>query len=550
MSNIAASLVRVARDTPDEVALVCKTGRGWQRWTSAEIESNAAFYADFLRGQGVVPGDRVMLMVRPSMEFICLTFALFAMGAVVILIDPGMGYKNLLSCIGSVKPSVLVAIPKAQLFCRLFRRPFRTVRRHICVGFGLGLLGKGLPTTDHTSRTLSIAPTEAGDLAAIIFTTGSTGPPKGVRYEHRIFQAQLEYIRGYYRIGRGDVDQPAFPLFALFSIALGARAVIPEMDPTRPAQVNPQKFIQSITDFQVTYSFGSPAIWNVISRYCQNRGLCLTSLKKVLMAGAPVSGELIERLHSILPADAEIHIPYGATESLPIVSISGREVLTETWQLTKQGRGACVGRPLPGIEVRVIPVSDGLIAPFSTPGGKGLEAEKRWLPAYEVGEIIVRGPVVTAAYDNNEAENRLAKIRDGEGFWHRIGDLGFIDDEGRLWFCGRKAHRVTTASGTLYTICCEAIFNNHPQVSRSALVGVGEPGRMRPVLVVEPKFKVSDQPKLFAELRKMAKEYEHTAGIDTFLIHEAFPVDIRHNAKIFREKLALWAGERCSCPAQ
>lgn len=543
MGNIAAALLKVANESPEEVALLCKTRSGWQSWTFCEVETNTACYAEFLRGEGVAPGDRVMLMVRPSMEFVCLTFALFAIGAVVILIDPGMGYRNLLSCIGSVKPAVLVGIPTAQLFSRLFRTPFRTVRRSICVGSGLGLLGKELPCPGKSPRRLSLTPTQEDDLAAIIFTTGSTGPPKGVRYENRIFQAQLQQIREYYRIGAGDVDQPAFPLFALFSIALGACAVIPDMDPTRPAQVNPQKFIQSIDAFRVTYSFGSPAIWNVISRYCQERRLRLGSLRKVLMAGAPVSGELIERMHAVLPADAEIHIPYGATESLPIVSISGREVLTETWNLTRQGRGACVGRPLPGIEVRVIALHEGVMAPF-TSSEESATGETRWLPAFTVGEIIVRGPVVTAAYDNNDAENQRAKIADGDGFWHRIGDLGYVDDVGRLWFCGRKAHRVTTANGTLYTICCEAIFNNHPQVFRSALVGVGRAGHMRPVLIVQPEGEVGDQPRLFAELRQMAVEHEQTAGIVDFLVHESFPVDIRHNAKIFREKLALWAAER------
>jgi acyl-CoA synthetase (AMP-forming)/AMP-acid ligase II len=177
-------------------------------------------------------------------------------------------------------------------------------------------------------------------------------------------------------------------------------------------------------------------------------------------------------------------------------------------------------------------------------GGDSLDAGTRWLPAFEVGEIIVRGPVVTAAYDNNEAENRLAKISDGNGFWHRVGDLGYVDEKGRLWFCGRKAHRVTTADGTLYTICCEAIFNTHPLVCRSALVGVGKPGGMRPALIVEPRAKVSDSLQLFAELRQMALGHEHTVGIETFLIHAAFPVDIRHNAKIFREKLALWAAKQ------
>ena len=536
MTNIAAALLRVALETPDRVALVDRTGAGGRSTTFAELLAAVTSHAEFLRDQGIGPGDRVMLMVRPSREFIALTFALFALGCVVILIDPGMGYKNLLCCIGSVRPGVLVAIPRAQLFSRLFPKPFRTVRRRVTVGSALGLLGPELPPPDSGSQGLIIAPTEADDLAAIIFTTGSTGPPKGVRYEHRIFAAQLTQIRNYYHIGPGEIDQPAFPLFALFSIALGATAVIPEMDPTRPARVDPRKFIRTLNHYQVTYSFGSPAIWQVISRYCHDQGLTLASLRKVLMAGAPVSGELIERLTAILPPGAEIHIPYGATEALPIVSITGREVLAETWALTRQGRGACVGRPLPGIEVRVIAIAEGLLAPA--------DPALQPLPVNAVGEIIVRGPVVTAAYDHNDRENQVAKIGEGEGFWHRMGDLGYLDEIGRLWFCGRKAHRVITQQGTLYTICCEAVFNNHPQVARSALVGVGEPGRMRPVLIVEPSAKVKDPRQLFRELRQLAVRHDHTAGIELFLLHDSFPVDIRHNAKIFREKLALWAAGR------
>lgn len=537
MTNIAEAMVRAARATPNEVALIAKDGHGWRSFTFAEVEANCAGYADFLQGQGIGRGDRVMLMVRPSMEFICLAFALFAIGSVVILIDPGMGYKNLLRCIGAVGPEALVAIPKAHLFRHLCRRPFRTVRTHVVVGPALGLLGPELPSPDPAAaRELAIVPTQADDLAAIIFTTGSTGPPKGVRYEHRIFAAQLEQIRSYYRIGPGEVDQPAFPLFALFSIALGARAVIPEMDPTRPARVDPERFIRTLNDYRVTYSFGSPAIWNVIGRYCEAKGIRLASLNKVLMAGAPVSGELIARLTAALPAKAEIHIPYGATESLPIVSITGREVLAETWTLTRQGKGACVGRPLPGIEIRVIPLREGPL------DAKGREIHP--LPAYEVGEIIVRGPVVTPAYDHNDSENRLAKIKDQGGGWHRMGDLGYLDNEGRLWFCGRKAHRVTTAMGTLYTICTEAVFNNHPQVARSALVGVRGTGGMRPVVIVEPCARVVDQGRLFAELRDLALKHGHTAEIKDFLLHNSFPVDIRHNAKIFREKLAVWATGR------
>ncbi len=530
--NIAIALQTAAVNSPQDIALIMPRRFGESCWTFAQIEGHMRFYADFLSRQGVRRGERVMLMVKPSMPFICLTFALFALGVVVILIDPGMGYKNLLRCISSVEPQVLIGIPKAQLFKRLFTKSFRTVRHHICVGQAFGILGKQLPSPSAPPEDFVVADTAPDDLAAIVFTTGSTGPPKGVQYEHRIFQNQLGQIRDYYGIGPGDVDQPAFPLFALFSIALGVCAVIPQMDPSHPAQVNPSRFIRTIQKYGVSYSFGSPAIWEVIGRYCQAHSLKLPSLKKVLMAGAPVSGELLESMFTVLPEDSEIHIPYGATEALPVISMRGREVVAETWSLTRQGKGVCVGRPLPGVEVRIIEAVPGPV----------VDSNKQ-LPLGEIGEIIVKGEVVTKAYFNNEAENRLAKIADGDGFWHRIGDVGYFDQQGRLWFCGRKAHRVMTANGILYTICCEAVFNQHPLVRRSALVGVGAPGQQRPILIIEPYQKINDRAKLKFDLRNLARDYGHTAQISDFMIHAGFPVDIRHNAKIFREKLAIWAAE-------
>ena len=533
MSNIASTLKAAARKRPHEPALVA----GKDVFTFTRIEADTAAYADFLRQAGIEKGERVMLMVRPSKEFVCLAFALFAVGAVVILIDPGMGYKNLLRCIGSVRPEALLGIPRAILFKKIFPKPFATVRRTVCVGRAFGLLGAELPdTVENQGGELVMTETGPDDLAAIIFTTGSTGPPKGVRYEHRIFSAQLKRIRDYYQIGPGDVDQPAFPLFALFSIALGACAVIPDMDPTRPAEVNPEKFIATIDRHQVTYSFGSPAIWNVVGSYCRRKKIVLPSLKKVLMAGAPVSGELVERMQGVLADDAEIHTPYGATECLPIVSITGSEIVRSTWPLTRKGRGTCVGRPLPDTEIRVMAPVDGPVADIS---------HARFLPEGEIGEIIVKGEVVTRAYENNEAENRISKIGDNGSFWHRIGDTGYLDGEGRLWFCGRKAHRVLTAAGPMYSVCCEAVFNEHPMVFRSALVGIGPAGSQQPVIVVELAGGRKKTPEnLFAELRAIAVQYRHTKEIKRFLVHPSFPVDIRHNAKIFREKLAEWAAER------
>jgi len=529
--NIAAAL----RDVAARQGGACAVIHGSDRITFGDMEARAAAMAVFLRRRGIGRGTRVMLMVKPSADFISLTFSLFSLGAVVILIDPGMGYRNLLRCIGAVRPEVLIGVPKALLFKKCFSGHFVSVRRTVCVGRAAGLLGPELPRRHRPGRRLDVTPTRPDDLAAIIFTTGSTGPPKGVRYEHRVFMAQLARIRDYYRIGPGETDQPGFPLFGLFSIALGARVVIPDMDPTRPAKVNPGRFIRTINRHRVTYSFGSPAIWNVVSRYCLDRGIVLGSLQKVLMAGAPVSGELIERVGRILPSGAEIHTPYGATEALPIVSMAGSEILADTWRRSREGGGICVGRALPGTEIRIIAPVDGTV---------GHIGEATVLPPGVIGEIIVKGEVVTAAYDHNEDETSRAKIGDDNGFWHRMGDMGYLDDCGRLWFCGRKAHRVLAKGGPMYSVCCEAVFNRHPQVRRSALVGVGRPGRQRPVLVVELRRRGRAPKNLFAQLRAIAVQYGHTKDITDFLVHPAFPVDIRHNAKIFREKLAVWAAER------
>ena len=540
--NIGQTLAERALELGDCTALVeAATGR---TLSFAELNGRADALAWFLQKHGVKTGERVMLMVRPSADFICLSFALFKLGAPVILIDPGMGYKNLRRCIAGVRPQVLIGIPAAHLFRLAFPTPFRTVRRSFCcgsfLGLSLGLFGPNLcRQAKNTSAPFPAYPAKADELAAIIFTTGSTGPPKGVRYDHGVFHAQMRLIRDYYGIGPGQIDQPGFPLFALFATALGAMAVIPDMDPSRPARVDPRKFVGSLQKQRVTYSFGSPAIWNVVSRYCHEQGIVLDHLQQVLMAGAPIGGDLVARMQAILPSGARIHTPYGATESLPVASIEGKEIMEQTWPLSRQGKGICVGRALPGMEIRVIACADVPVP---------LWDEALCLPTGAIGEIVVRGDVVTRAYENNEPENSLAKIKDGDSFWHRMGDLGYLDGQRRLWFCGRRAHRVETKGGTLFTICCEAIVNEHPDVARSALVGIADGANsqwQQPVMIIEPlKTGLIVKEKLLTEVQALAAASSVTAGIRFFLIHPDFPVDIRHNAKIFREQLAVWAQSR------
>ncbi|MBI5200305.1 MAG: AMP-binding protein, partial [Elusimicrobia bacterium] len=368
---------------------------------------------------------------------------------------------------------------------------------------------------------------------AILFTSGSTGAPKGAAYTHGNFSAQVEALRRHFSIEPGEVDLPTFPLFALFDPALGMTAVIPEMDFTRPGSVEPANILGPVDRYGVTHLFGSPALLDRVGRFASGRGIRLRSLKRVVSAGAPVPAKVLERVQELLPPGVEVHTPYGATEALPVSSISSSEVLGETRRLTAQGRGVCVGRPMPGTEVRVIRISDEPIPAWS---------DALLAPHGETGEIVVRGAQVTEAYHGRAEATALAKIRlsDG-GVFHRMGDLGYFDDEGRLWFCGRKTQRVVTARGPLFTIPCEAVFNQHPSVRRSALVGVGEKGAQRPVLVVELEPGVRPGNLLRAELFELGSRHEHTKCVNDILFHPGLPVDIRHNAKIGRERLAVWA---------
>ena len=362
-------------------------------------------------------------------------------------------------------------------------------------------------------------------------------PAKGVLYEHGMFDAQVRYLHSHFGYSAEEVDLPTFPLFALFDVALGMTAVIPEMDFSRAGAVDPRKIIEPIEDHGVTHMFGSPALLDRVSRYGAAHGTTLPTLKRVVTAGAPVPTAVLERMHTMLGPAAEVHTPYGATEVLPVASIGSREILSDTAARTKRGAGTCVGTPMDGLDVRIIRIDDAPIADWSD----DLE-----LPAGDIGEITVTGSVVTRTYHNNPEATALAKIAHGASIRHRMGDVGYVDEVGRLWFCGRKAHRVVTRTGTLFTVPCEAMFNQHPRVFRSALVGVGEPSRQLPVICIqlEDDDTGSDQDVLTRELLMLGAADARTRDITTVLFHPAFPVDARHNSKIVREKLAVWAAEQ------
>ncbi len=539
-SNIADRVAQMAKNFPEKVAIACPTGRKpdgstqYAELTFSKLAGEIDRYAWGLTEAGITRGMRTILMVRPGTEFFALTFALFKIGAVVVLIDPGMGRRQLINCLAEVEAEAFIGVPLAHIARVIYRKAFAKVSVTVTVGCRLFWGGYKLADVRSTKKEpFQSCSTASNELAAILFTSGSTGPAKGVCYEHGMFAAQVECLSSHYGYNPEEIDLPTFPLFALFDAALGMTAIIPDMDFTKPAEVDPLNIIKPIAARNITHMFGSPALLNKVARYAVANGTTMPSLKRIMTAGAPVSSDILQHMSRVVSANADIFTPYGATEALPVASIESREIVEDTCRQTAVGKGICVGRPIGQVQVRVIGISDEAIPDWS---------DSLCVPVGEIGEICVKGPVVTKEYFRKPHATQSAKIADKTALWHRMGDVGYLDDSGRLWFCGRKSHRVVTPRQTMFTICCEAIFNQHPDVYRSALVGIGPIGEQMPVICVELEKGVQTRP---AEtLMKMAKSNPLTEEIEIILFHPSFPVDVRHNAKIFREKLATWAAEQ------
>jgi acyl-CoA synthetase (AMP-forming)/AMP-acid ligase II len=525
---------------PDATAVVCPWGRKGGSLTYGELEQRTSWVAAGLEAHGIGRGVRTVLMVPPGLDLFVLAFGIFRAGAVPVLVDPGIGLHHLKSCLGNARPEAFIGVPKAHAARVILGWARATIQRKVTAGPRLFWGGRTLARIEAIGRGLKgreIADTTADETAAIVFTSGSTGPPKGVIYRHGNFAAQIEAVRGVLECGPGDVDLPTFPLFSLFDPALGMTTIIPDMDPTRPARVDPTKIIGPVQQFGVTTMFGSPALLDTVGRYGVEHGIELSTLRQVVSAGAPVSPRIMERFRSLMAPGGRILTPYGATESLPVAVNSSDVVLSETRHATESGAGTCVGSPVPSIELAVIGIDDGPIERWS---------DDLALAQGEIGEIVVKGPQVTWEYFDADEHNRLGKIRDGDTVRHRMGDLGYLDERGRLWFCGRKSERVVACGRTFFTDPCEGVFDSHPEVYRSALAGAEVAGETVPVICIEPEPSVesADHDRIRAELLELGAGFEHTAPIRAVLFHDGFPVDIRHNVKIGRRALGDWATGR------
>ncbi len=513
--NLARHLVRAARELPELEAL---------RWpggsiTFAALERRSAAIARGLAGRGLARGERAALFVRPGPELVALVFALFRIGAVPVLLDPGLGRAGLARCLARCAPRALIGVPRAHLIARA------PLRVRVGAGWFPGTLSLDALAREggDAFEPLELEP-EAD--AAILYTSGSTGPAKGVLYAHANFEAQIEALRTLYGLGRGQVDLACFPLFALFNVALQRTSVFPRMDFARPAACDPAEIVAALTRNGVTDTFGSPAIWRRVVPWCTQRGIKLPTLERAMIAGASVEPALVESFRALLSPTGDVHTPYGATEALPVSSLAGAEITGRLRARIDGGHGTCVGRAAPGIEIALVDWNG-----------------TRRVARGELGEICVRGAVVTRRYADDAEATAASKIVEADGFWHRMGDLGYVDAEGLLWFCGRKSQRLETARGTFLPVPTESLFDRHPKVRRSALVGVGASGAERAVLVVEGPRREEAELLSFARANAAPALPHPLPEVERVLFRDALPVDARHNAKIRREELKRWAEE-------
>ncbi|MEU4495665.1 fatty acid CoA ligase family protein [Streptomyces sp. NPDC023998] len=531
--------------TPDKAAVIHPDGdrmesAGRPAYASvgyAEFAARVTACAAALEEHGIRRGTRTALLVTPGVDLLTLVFALMHVGAVPVVVDPGMGLSRMVDCLHRVGVQAFIGVPAAHILRRLRPRAFAGVQSLIKVGRGSGTaleeltsLGAGLP---------QLPPEESGpdDLALIGYTTGSTGPAKPV-------ELTVGMLRGMaYGVERGHFTADmkstlvTLPLMGVFDLAAGRTAVVPKMNMGRVGAADPALLTDAIQRFSVNAMFASPALLGPLSAHLAATGARVPSLHMIVSGGAPVSPELMVALRAVLPDEARVFSTYGSTEALPIALVESREALAGPAVGPAEGLGVCVGRPAPGTTVRTIEVSDGPVP--------------RWTPklpvtAGEMGEIVVSGEAVSPRYFQTPQADSEHKIQDGERRWHRTGDVGWIDGEGRIWFCGRKSHRVRAAEGDLHTVRCEGVFNTHPRVKRTALVGLGPHGEQRPVLCVElaPGTDRRQWPQIEGELRELGANNPMTKTIADFLPHPAFPVDVRHNAKIRRELLAGWAEDQ------
>jgi acyl-CoA synthetase (AMP-forming)/AMP-acid ligase II/pimeloyl-ACP methyl ester carboxylesterase len=501
---------------------------------SAEV-SRALSFADLaqrvealrrrLIAAGVEPGDRVAPLIPPGIDLVVVVYACWQAGAVVVAADAALGVRGIANALRAARPDHVIADWRGLALAR-----------------GLNLSGKALSLKTLPGalrRTLGVEaslaePGEAGrpgasefqpgpdDLAAVVFTSGSTGPSKAVAYRHRQLEAQRDALMATYSLSSDDRMVAAFAPFAIFGPALGITSVVPAMDVSAPASLDARAFANAAQAMQATIAFASPAaLANVVATadgLDDHQRAATAQLRAVASAGAPISKEALRAMRPHF-VNAQIHTPYGMTEVMPVTNISLEEI-----EAAGAGNGVCVGVPISGVELAVSAIS-----------GSGQSTWDFIQRAGVTGEICVRAAHTSDGYDALWATQNQAR----RGAWHRTGDVGHIDTAGRLWVEGRMSHLILSAHGPLTPVGIEHQAESVNGVRQAAAVGVGPVGTQQLVLVVsttEPTTEVVADEQL-SEAVRMAIPHDVAAVLTT----RELPVDRRHNSKIERQRIAAWA---------
>ncbi len=524
MNNVYLKFCETVQKSPQKKALIIPGLFSDKEFNFDDLYKKTLGYQNFFFQKGIRENDLVAIFLSPGVEFIACTFALFSLGATPLFMDPGMGIKKVLKNLRTSGPKVIIA-ENIVLGILIISPKIPSLRFTISKN--------QLQMIDEKSSPLYF--TSQNNQAAILFTSGATGPPKGVCYTHQMFLEQIKQIQNYFKIKTTDIDYPAFPLFALFTLCMGVTVVIPSINPTRPGSCSPKKVLTEIKKYKVTILSGSPAIWDVVSSFqkanphYQNN---CNEVKTVIMFGAPVSTKIHQTFLPYLP-NGDIFTPYGATESLPVSCASGRQILNNYSSLTEIGAGTFIGKVFPHVRIKILPYKE------------RLAINKNLKKPLEFGELWVSSLTTSKEYLKLPEENKLSKMKDEDGtIWHKMGDLAAVDEQNNLWFHGRIPHAMKINQGIYTSISCEEIFNQHKDTKRSALIQLNS-GKMAVVIESPTLFNSNLKKRLNMkkELKSLAKNYSHTETIEHFYFSKKFPVDIRHNIKINREELKQMAQE-------
>lgn len=517
-----------AHRSDDSVAVIEMGESGVRRsLTWRELDTNVRSLASGLAAHGVQAGDRVALLVPPGVDLTSTLYACWRMGAVVVVVDAGLGVRGMGTALRSADPDYLVSIPKGLLAARSMGWPGDRISVHdlnAAQQRALGVVATLPELVLKGSNAPLPQPPADDDIAAVAFTSGATGPAKGVVYRHGQLQAQRDALVDQYRISAEDRFVAAFAPFSLFGPAMGIPSVVPDMDVTSPSTLNAASLASAVSAVGATLVFASPsAVRNVLATSAElgdEQLEAFGSVRLLLCAGAPVPADLLRAVVDLMP-NAEPHTPYGMTEALPVADIS----LTQIDE-AGSGIGVCVGKPLAGVAVAVSPLDD---------------AGRATLPlssdAEVVGEVCIRAAHMKDTYDRLWVTQHASASPAG---WHRSGDVGHFDDIGRLWVEGRLVHTISTAAGVLTPLWLEQCFASVDGVSAAAAVGVGPVGDQRLVAIVVPSVPIKKARLAHASL---ASKVRLTVDVDVVAVIEVpqLPVDKRHNSKVDRVRLQRWA---------